>query len=64
MSRKKTLVLLYLAVGFYACNPPDEEIIYDYSLEDINPTSDTYGQTISPAYFVNQITVHYFGHQD
>ena len=37
--------------------------IYDYSLEDINTSSSTYGEAISPDYFQGQVTLHYFGHQ-
>ena len=37
---------------------------YDYSLEDINSTSDTYGTNISPSSYTGQVTLHYFGHQD
>mgnify|MGYP000094235329 CR=1 FL=1 len=37
---------------------------YDYSLEDINPTSDTYGQMIGPTYFTGKSTIHIFSHQD
>ena len=37
---------------------------YDYSLEDINTSSSTYGEVISPEYFIGQITLHYFGHQN
>ncbi len=37
---------------------------YNYILEDINPNSSTYGQIISPDTFNNQITLHYFGHQN
>jgi len=36
---------------------------YTYSLEDINPNSPYVGTTISPEYFSNQITIHYFGKQ-
>jgi len=38
---------------------------YTYSLEDINPNSQTgtFGMHISPEYFTNQITLHYFGKQ-
>jgi len=36
---------------------------YDYSLVDINTSSSTYGETISPDYFQGQVTLHYFGHQ-
>ena len=37
---------------------------YNYSLTDINLTSDTYGTKIGPDYFSGQITLHYFGHQN
>jgi hypothetical protein len=37
---------------------------YDYSLVDINTSSSTYGETISPDYFQGQVTLHYFGHQN
>ena len=36
---------------------------YDYSLVDINTSSSTFGETISPGYFQGQVTLHYFGHQ-
>lgn len=35
---------------------------YNYSLEDLNSTSDFYQEYIGPSYFENQITLHYFGH--
>ncbi len=35
---------------------------YDYSLEDINSSSDYYGQDIGTSYFSNKVTIHYFGH--
>ena len=38
--------------------------IYDYSFEDINTSSSTFGKTISPGYFQGQVTLHYFGHQN
>ena len=34
----------------------------NYSLEDLNSTSLTFGSEIGPAYFENQVTMHYFGH--
>ena len=37
---------------------------YNYTLQDINPNSSTYGEIITPSIFNNQITLHYFGHQD
>tara|TARA_B100000315_G_scaffold234172_1_gene247961 strand:+ start:237 stop:407 length:171 start_codon:yes stop_codon:yes gene_type:complete len=37
---------------------------YDYSLENINTSSSTFGETISPGYFQGQVTLHYFGHQN
>ena len=57
-------LLLFLVLGFNACSHPDEEMVYDYSLADINVTSNTYGNNIGPGYFNNEVTVHYFGHQN
>ena len=64
-------VLLFFAIGFNGCSPdngevagPSDVVVYDYSLIDINPNSATYGETLSPGYFENQITLHYFGHQN
>ncbi len=34
----------------------------NYSLEDLNLTSSTFGAEIGPVYFENQVTIHYFGH--
>ena len=56
-------LIIVLALTFFACNPPSEEMVYDYSLLDINEFSSTYGENIGPGYFENQVTVHYFGHQ-
>ena len=63
----------YLAIGFsilvFSCGLFETEDennnsqIYDYSLEDINISSSTYGEAISPYYFQGQVTLHYFGHQ-
>ena len=36
---------------------------YDYCLEDINPSSCSYGEAIGRSIYNNQVTVHYFGHQ-
>ncbi len=35
---------------------------YDYALEDINPSSSFYEETIGTSFFSNQVTLHYFGH--
>ena len=35
---------------------------YDYSLEDVNSSSDSFGQNIGPSFFDGQVTLHYFGH--
>jgi len=35
---------------------------YDYSLEDLNSTSQFYGQEVGTSYFTGQVSVHYFGH--
>ena len=35
---------------------------YDYSLEDINSSSEYYEQNVGTSYFPEQVTLHYFGH--
>ena len=35
---------------------------YDYSLEDINPSSEYYGNNIGTSFFEGKVTLHYFGH--
>ncbi len=35
---------------------------YDYSLEDLNPSSEYYGDSIGVSYFSPKVTLHYFGH--
>jgi|TARA_B100001741_G_scaffold240634_1_gene201657 hypothetical protein len=34
----------------------------DYSLEDINPTSDYYGNNVGTSFFEGKITINYFGY--
>jgi len=33
-----------------------------YSLEDLNSTSTSFGNSIGPSYYADQVTLHYFGH--
>ena len=35
---------------------------YNYSLEDLNSSSETYGSNVGPEYFSDHVTLHYFGH--
>jgi hypothetical protein len=35
---------------------------YDYSLEDINSSSEYFGEDVGTSYFPSQVTLHYFGH--
>ena len=37
------------------------EPMSEFSLEDINPNSDYYGEYIGPSYFSGQVTGYYFG---
>ena len=37
---------------------------YNFNLEDINPSSSTYGQEIGPASFAGIVPLYYFGHQN
>ena len=63
----------YLGIGFsilvFSCglfgteDENNNSQVYDYSLVDINTSSSTFEETISPEYFQGQVTLHYFGHQ-
>ena len=63
--------LLYCSFGslivFHAC---EDEVdgtnlnpYSDFSLEDINPNSSSYGQSIGLSYFNGQVSSYYFGGQ-
>ena len=42
---------------------PEDELVYDWSLEDLNINSEYFGQSIGPSTFINnnQVSVYYFG---
>ena len=76
MQYRKTHLALLFIVCFFACDPDIDEVVgtgadsetnsnlYDYSLYDINFSSSTYEENISPGYYPDQVTLHYFGHQN
>ena len=76
MHYRNTHLALLFIIGFIGCNQDSDEVVgttddgetnsslYDYSLEDINSNSEYYGEKISPSYYNNKVTVHYFGHQN
>jgi hypothetical protein len=35
---------------------------YDYSLEDLNSSSEYYEQNVGTSFFEGEVTLHYFGH--
>ena len=37
---------------------------YNFTLEDVNPTSETYGQEIGPSSYPGIVTLYYFTHQN
>ena len=76
MHYRNTHLALLFIIGFIGCNRDSDEVVgaaddgetnsslYDYSLNGVNPSSSTYGGGISPSYYNNKVTVHYFGHQN
>ena len=76
MHYRNTYLALLFIISFIGCNRDSDEVVgagddcetnsslYDYCLNDINPSSITYGENISPNYYNNKVTVHYFGHQN
>jgi len=61
---------LVLAVAFAACSKDDDPVVPDpgpvpvpdFALEDVNPTSATYGQAVSPRDQLEKVSAWYFGH--
>lgn len=49
------VILFFSLTGFLYCQS-------DYSLQDINPNSSFYGDSIGTSYFENHIVIHYFGY--
>ncbi len=47
--------------GSYQYNH-NSQMVPDFSLEDVNPTSDTFGQLVSPRDHLSKATAWYFGH--
>lgn len=45
--------------------PPDGNtpaVVTDFTLDDVNPTSDTFGQGVSPRDHLARVSAWYFGH--
>jgi len=62
---------LLLAIPLAACSPKGdtgstlqvgETMSSTWALEDVNPTSPTFEQAVSPADLIGQVSVWYFGH--
>ena len=53
LNRRIILVVFFLALAYGD---------YNYSLEDINSSSEYYQQDVGTSYFPDQVTLHYFGH--
>ena len=51
----KRIILITLCLSFVFGQ-------YDYNLEDLNASSEYYGQNVGTSYFSDQVTMHYFGH--
>ncbi len=50
---KYKIIILTLIISF--------PLAMDYSLEDRNSSSSTYGEFVGPSYFDNMVTINYFG---
>ena len=66
--RRYFSILLFIGLIFWSCdNSTDQNNeldshSFDFLLEDINSSSQSYGNEIGPLYFEGQITLNYFGH--
>ena len=55
MKKKTYLLTIFLLTSSYT-----QDLFY---LEDLNPNSETYGQIVSPADFLGDISIVFFGHE-
>jgi len=65
------LLPLLLVVALAACNKDDPaapggtlpaDAVPDFALTDVNPTSATYDQAVSPRDYLREVSAWYFGH--
>ena len=42
--------------------PPFDGLAPSFSLEDVNDTSESFGQEVQPNQYVSQVSLWYFGH--
>ena len=59
--------LLALALLAAACGKddpagPSQQVMPDFTLVDVNPTSATVAQTVSPRDYLQKVSAWYFGH--
>jgi len=59
MKIRKVLVSTMLLMGLISWVAAQE----NFSLEDLNPNSETYGQKVGPAYYYGNVCVVFFGNE-
>ncbi len=52
---KKSIILAYSFVFLFGQG--------DFNLQDVNPSSETYGQLIGPSDYIDEILIIFFGHE-
>jgi hypothetical protein len=69
MSPRRALSLIALALCLSGCPEPEpggggweEGPAPDFSLEDVNATSERFGEMVSPRDYLEQVSGWYFGH--
>ena len=62
MTGPRLLLFASLGAGCTASSPLDGEAVPEFELVDLNPTSPTAGEVISPSDFRGQVSAWYFTH--
>ncbi|NQU20423.1 MAG: hypothetical protein HQ567_04005 [Candidatus Nealsonbacteria bacterium] len=62
--RLRSLAAPLVAVSVLMVGAPvaTAEMVSDFALHDVNSTSSTYGQSVSPRDLLQQVSAWYFGH--
>lgn len=69
VTRTLAMLLAVCAVALSACSKtdpvrplPNQAVVPDFSLKDVNPNSPTGGQNVSPRQELGKVSAWYFGH--
>lgn len=62
LNRKWFTVATWMVLSLWGLQAWGQAVVPDFSLPDVNSTSATYGMSVSPRDYLEQVSGWYFGH--